>query len=210
MKHINILSPLIKKLIKEALTLEGGHFFYESSNKQASIFETISSTSLSPVSTASPASSLLAQDIKYFAIASTFDIAIANEGKEAIPHLLSEPILKKTKLGTIEGLNLALTPIFGKLNIQTPADTQKSLKPLEDFHFRVSLAPNIIDSKTLIKARLAIDSLKPLRDRLENIFIVLEPVSFSFYESTPVVFSTRYVLEIKEVAETEVRSENGI
>ncbi|WP_334085923.1 phage tail protein [Helicobacter typhlonius] len=101
-------------------------------------------------------------------IANTFDIDIKDESEDSIKiELCQKPILKKSKLGTYNGIKEAVFGIFGEINIQTHA-TKENLEP---FNFEIQIEPtttNIIDLK---KAQRLIEKYKPLRDSFTSITI---------------------------------------
>lgn len=100
-------------------------------------------------------------------IANTFDINIKNETKENAKALLKNPILKKNNIGTQKGLKLALSNIYGDIEII-------KTKP---FCFKVKTkaqGTSVIDIK---RAKELININKPCRDIFEYVEIDMPKLS---------------------------------
>lgn len=103
------------------------------------------------------------------AIANTFDIDIKDEDSAIAIILCQKPILKKSKLGTMQGIKEVVYPIFGEVNIHTHA-TKEHLNP---FEFEIQIEPNSTNIIDLKKAMRLIDTYKPLRDNSKGISLNL-------------------------------------
>ncbi len=93
-------------------------------------------------------------------LANTFDINIKDEIDFVAYELCDKPILKKSKLGTYNGIKEAIFPIFGEINIKTHANDNTILP----FNFTVEAKPNSSNIIDLKKAQKLINIYKPLRD----------------------------------------------
>lgn len=100
-------------------------------------------------------------------IANTFDIDIQDEQDYIATKLIEKPILKKTKLGTYNGIKEVIEPIFGEVDIQTHATNER----LEPFTFSIAIEPNSSNIMDLKKAQELINQYKPLRDNSAGISI---------------------------------------
>lgn len=100
-------------------------------------------------------------------IANTFDIDIQDEQDYIATKLIEKPILKKTKLGTYNGIKEVIEPIFGEVDIQTHASNER----LEPFTFRIAIEPSSSNIMDLKKAQELINQYKPLRDNSAGISI---------------------------------------
>ena len=100
-------------------------------------------------------------------IANTFDIDIQDEQDYIATKLIEKPILKKTKLGTYNGIKEVIEPIFGAVDIQTHASNER----LEPFTFSIAIEPNSSNIMDLKKAQELIEQYKPLRDNSAGISI---------------------------------------
>ncbi|WP_394908917.1 phage tail protein [uncultured Helicobacter sp.] len=100
-------------------------------------------------------------------IANTFDIDIQDEQDHIATKLIEKPILKKTKLGTYNGIKEVIEPIFGAVDIQTHATNER----LEPFTFSIAIEPSSSNIMDLKKAQELINQYKPLRDNSAGISI---------------------------------------
>lgn len=100
-------------------------------------------------------------------IANTFDIDISNESVNIAKKLIEKPILKKTKLGTYNGIREVVEPIFGHIDIQTHATNAQ----IEPFTFEIQIEPSNTNIINLKKAQHLINQYKPLRDSYNGIQI---------------------------------------
>lgn len=135
-------------------------------------------------------------------IANTFDIDIKDEVDSIAIELCEKPILKKSKLGTYNGIKEAVFGIFGDINIQTHA-TKESLEP---FCFEIQIEPtstNIIDLK---KAQILIDKYKPLRDSSLGITINFPKAQIPTHITTLGRFSLKLDKEISLQRNLQVRA----
>ncbi|WP_295700823.1 hypothetical protein [uncultured Helicobacter sp.] len=139
-KELNILDSLFGDLIDKHFSLKSKYFYNpQSSNEYIQ------------------------------AIANTFDIDIQDENSAIAIILCQKPLLKKSKLGTMQGIKEAVYPIFGEVKIHTHA-TKEHLNP---FEFEIQIEPNSTHIIDLQKAMRLIDIYKPLRDSSKGISINL-------------------------------------
>ncbi|TLD97669.1 hypothetical protein LS71_002710 [Helicobacter jaachi] len=120
-----------------------------------------------------------ASDTQMQLIANTFDINIKDEPAYMALKLLQKPILKKSKLGTYQGISEVIEPIFGKVEIQTHA-TQENIEP---YSFEIRVKPNSTSIVNLKKAQKLINQYKPLRDSNNGIVVEMPTGYIDIYTS---------------------------
>ena len=139
-------------------------------------------------------------------IANTFDIDTQDEQDYIATKLTQKPILKKTKLGTYNGIKEVIEPIFGAVDIQTHASNER----LEPFTFSIAIEPssssNIMDLKKAsqddLRAYLA--EVLPAFDR-DRVHVSDIKKLISWYN----LLVANGMTDFEEVADTEEQAEDA-